>query len=186
MALIDYPDLDTLDPENRRAIDRFTEEQGRPTLLRMMLAYSPPAQEAMDGLYHPVVENGLLSRRLKESLFVAASDARKCAYCAGGHSRFLVNEFGYREDAVRDMRGGVESEGWTDAELALVRVVRSAASVPESVTAEDFSTLRAAGWSDAEIVEGLIMACHAGWTNTVAQALHLEDDLATPEFDGYF
>ena len=30
------------------------------------------------------------------------------------------------------------------------------------------------------------MACHAGWTNTVAQALYLEDDLAAPEFDGYF
>ena len=50
MALIDYPDLDTLGLDNRRAIDRFAQEQGRPTLLRMMLAYSPPAQEAMDGL----------------------------------------------------------------------------------------------------------------------------------------
>lgn len=37
---------------------------------------SPPAQEAMNDLYHPVVQNGRLSRRLKESLLVAASDAR--------------------------------------------------------------------------------------------------------------
>ena len=58
MALIDYPDLDRIDAENREAIDRFAREHGRPTLLRMMLAYSPPAQEAMNDLYHPVVQNG--------------------------------------------------------------------------------------------------------------------------------
>jgi alkylhydroperoxidase family enzyme len=137
MALIGYPDLDRIDAKNREAIDRFAREHGRPTLLRMMLAYSPPAQEAMNDLYHPVMQNGRLSRRLKESLLVAASDARECKYCAGGHSLFLVNEFGYDQDAVRKMRSGGQDDGWTDAETALVRV-------------------------------------------------HLEDDLGTPEFTGYF
>jgi len=42
------------------------------------------------------------------------------------------------------------------------------------------------GWSDDEIVEGLIMASHSAWTTTVVQALHLEEDLVTPEFTGYF
>ncbi|MEV6605761.1 carboxymuconolactone decarboxylase family protein [Kutzneria sp. NPDC051319] len=186
MALIEYPDLGTLAEDNRKAIEHFTSEHGRPTLLRMMLAYSPPAQEAMDGLYHPVMQNGQLSRRLKESLVVAASQARECKYCAGGHSLFLVNEFGYEQDQVRAMRGGEATDGWSDAELELVRVVRAAAADPASVTEADIAALRDAGWSDAEIVEGLVMASHAGWTNTVAQALHLEDDLYTPEFSGYF
>ncbi len=186
MALIDYPDLTTVDEDNRKAIEHFTEEHGRPTLLRMMLAYSPPAQQAMDGMYHPVMENGRLPRRLKESLVVAASQARECKYCAGGHSLFLVSEFGYDQDQVRAMRSGEGTAGWTPAELELVRVVRAAAADPDSVTPEDIAALHEAGWSDAEIVEGLVMASHAGWTNTIAQALHLEDDLGTPEFSGYF
>jgi uncharacterized peroxidase-related enzyme len=186
MALIDYPGLDRVDAKNREAIERFAREHGRPTLLRMMLAYSPPAQEAMNDLYHPVVQNGRLSRRLKESLLVASSEARECRYCAGGHSLFLVNEFGYDQEAVRQMRSGGESDGWTAAETALVRVIRTAASAPQSVTQEDIDGLRAAGWSDDEIVEGLIMASHSAWTTTVAQALRLEDDLGTPEFSGYF
>ena len=115
----------------RAAIDRFARERGRPTLLRLMLASSRPAQEAMNDLYHPVVQNGRLSRRLKESLLVAAV-MRVCRYCVGGHSLFLVNEF------------------------------------------------------DDEIVEALVMASHSAWTTMVAQALHLEDDLGTPEFAGYF
>jgi uncharacterized peroxidase-related enzyme len=186
MALIDYPDLTTLDDDSRAAIEHFTDEHGRPTLLRLMLAYSPPAQSAMDGLYHPVMENGRLSRRLKESLVVAASHARECKYCAGGHSLFLVNEFGYDQDQVRAMRGGEGTEGWSAAELELVRVVRAAAADPQSVTEQDIAALREVGWLDSEIVEGLVLASHAGWTNTVAQALHLEDDLRSPEFAGYF
>jgi uncharacterized peroxidase-related enzyme len=186
MALIDYPDPDRIDAKNREAIERFAREHGRPTLLRMMLAYSPPAQEAMNDLYHPVVRSGKLSRRLKESLLVASSEARECRYCAGGHSLFLVNEFGYDQDAVRQMRAGGQHDGWTSAETALVKVVRAAASDPRSVTQPDIDALRAAGWSDDEIVEALVMASHSAWTTTVAQALRLEDDLGTPEFAGYF
>jgi hypothetical protein len=106
--------------EYRAAIDRFARERGRPTLLRLMLAYSPLAQEAMNDLYYPVVQNGRVSRRLEESLLVAPSDARVCRYCVGGHSLFLVNEFGYDQDAVRQMRSGGRHDGWTDAETALV------------------------------------------------------------------
>jgi alkylhydroperoxidase family enzyme len=76
--------------------------------------------------------------------------------------------------------------GWTDAETALLQAVRAAASDPRSVMPEDIAALQDAGWSDDEIVEALIMASHSAWTTTVAQALHLEDDLGTPEFAGYF
>jgi alkylhydroperoxidase family enzyme len=144
-----------------------------------MLAYSPPAQEAMNDLYHPVVQNGRLSRRLKESLLVAASDARVCRYCVGGHSLFLVNEFGYDQDAVRRMRSGGRHDGWTDAETALVQTVGATTSDPRSVAPEDIAALCHPYWSDDEIVEALVMASHSA-TTTVAQALHLEDDLGTP------
>jgi len=84
------------------------------------------------------------------------------------------------------MRSGSRHDGWTDAETALVQAVRAAASNPWSVTPEHIAALRDAGWSDDEIVEALIMASHSAWTTTVAQALHLEDHLGTPDFAGYF
>jgi hypothetical protein len=127
--------------EYRAAIDRFARERGRPTLLRLMLAYSPPAQEAMNDLYYPVAQNGRVSRRLEESLLVAASDARVCRYCVGEHSFFLVNEFGYDQDAVQQMRSGGRHDGWTDAETALVQTVGATTSDPRSVTPEDIAAL---------------------------------------------
>lgn len=186
MALIPYPDPDTIDEADRAAIDHFASEHGRPTLLRMMLSYSSPAQQAMDALYHPVVESGMLPRPLKELLFAAASHARQCAYCMGGHSLFLVSEFGYDQSAVEAMRGGQEAAGFSEADRGLVTLARKAAAQPSAVTAEDLDAARHLGWSNAEIIEALAMACHAGWTNTFAQGLRLEDDLATPQFAAYF
>jgi hypothetical protein len=56
---------------------------------------------------------------------------RVCRYCAGGHSLFLVNEFGYDQDAVRQMRSGGRHDGWTDAETALVQTVGATTSDPQ-------------------------------------------------------
>ncbi len=186
MALIPYPDADNIDAESQAAIDNFARDHGRPTLLRQMLAWSPPALEAMDDLYHPVFLGGTMTRDVKEMLFVAASHARACQYCAGGHSRLLVNEFGYEEDDVRAIRDGATVDGWSEKDLALVAFVRKIAVDPVSVTAADLEGLRGHGWTDAELTEATAMAAQAAWTTTFAQAFHLEDDLVGPEFDGYF
>jgi hypothetical protein len=86
MALIDYPDLDRVDAKNREAIECFAREHGRPTLLRMMLAYSPPVQEAMNdlGLDHHGRPGAASRRRLGNTrvlgLFLANISLRKAAY----------------------------------------------------------------------------------------------------------
>lgn len=186
MALIPYPSPDSIDAESQAAIDKFAEDHGRPTLLRQLLAWSPPALEAMDDLYHPVFLGGSMTRDFKEMLFVAASQARECPYCAGGHSRLLVNEFGYAEDDVRAIRDGLETEAWTAKDRALVAYVRAIAVDPAAVDPGELAALRGQGWTDAELTEATAMAAHAVWTTTVAQSFHLEHDLIGPEFDGYF
>jgi len=186
MALIRYPEHSDLAPEALAAIEHFEKDHGRPTLLRSMLAWSPPALDAMELLYHPTFEQGLLSREFKEALFVAAASARECPYCAGGHSRLLVVEFGHTEDDVKAMRDGKSSGGWSEKELALINHARSAVSDPGSITQGDVDALRELGWSDQEIVEGTLMAAHAAFTTTLAQSMHLEHDAVGPNFDGYF
>ena len=186
MALIPYPSADVIDEESQAAIDKFAKDHGRPTLLRQMLAWSPPALEAMDDLYHPVFLGGTMTREYKEMLFVAASEARECPYCSGGHSRLLVKEFGYTEDDVRAVRAGEAANGWTQKDLALIAYVRKIAVDPADTVANDIEALRDHGWTDAEITEATAMAAHSVWTTTIAQAFHLEFDLVGPDFEGYF
>jgi len=186
MALIPYPDADNIDAESQAAIDNFANDHGRPTLLRQLLAWSPPALEAMDDLYHPVFLGGTMTRDYKEMLFVAASQARECPYCAGGHSRLLVKEFGYAEDDVRAIRDGKPTDAFTEKDHALVAYVRKIAVEPASVVESDLAELRGLGWTDAELTEATAMAAHAVWTTALAQTFHLEHDLIGPDFEGYF
>lgn len=186
MALIRYPEHSDLAPEALAAIEHFEKDHGRPTLLRSMMAWSPPALDAMEMLYHPTFERGLLSREFKEALFVAAATARECPYCAGGHSRLLVVEFGHSEEDVRAMRDGQSSGGWSDKELALIVHARRAVTEPAAIEQGDIDALIELGWSEQEIVEGTLMAAHAAFTTTLAQAMHLEHDSVGPGFEGYF
>ncbi|WP_420437987.1 carboxymuconolactone decarboxylase family protein [Candidatus Poriferisodalis sp.] len=186
MALIPYPDADSIDAEAQAAIDSFAKDHGRPTLLRQILAWSPPALEAMEDLYHPIFLGGVLSREFKEMLFVAASQARECPYCAGGHSRLLVQEFGYDEADVRVMREGDSNNAWSEKDRLLVAYVRKIAVDPAGTVGADLESLREVGWTDEELTESTAMAAHAAWTTAVAQTFHLEHDLDGPDFDGYF
>jgi uncharacterized peroxidase-related enzyme len=187
MALIPYPRIQDLPTETRRHFERFTAEHGRPSLLRWMLGWSAAASEAMDRLYNPVFASGRLDRRLKELLFVAASEQRKCFYCMGGHSRFLVREYGYTQEEVEAMRRGDVIDGMDDREHALVQLVRRAATNDSDITAEDIANVRARGWDDESIVEALATVAQAFFTNTFAQAMCLEDDIDPADgSDGYF
>jgi len=187
MALIPYPELDELSVDTRLHFERFTAEHGRPSLLRWMLGWSGPASAAMDQLYNPVFATGQLGRRLKELLFVAASEQRRCFYCMGGHSRFLVREYGYTRQEVEAMRRGGSVDGMDARELALVRLVRVAAADGAEITAGEIDDVRAHGWDDDEIVEALSTVAHAFYTNTFAQAMCLEDDIEMGDgSDGYF
>jgi len=80
MALLPYPSFDALDPDVRARIERFENEHGRPSLLRRMLAWFPPALETIDVSYHPLMTRGRLPRWFKELLFAAASQERECFY----------------------------------------------------------------------------------------------------------
>lgn len=187
MALIPYPEMEELPEETRQHFERFSAEHGRPSLLRWMLAWSAPASEAMENLYHPIFASGKLDRRLKELLFVAASEQRRCFYCMGGHSRFLVNEYGYAREEVELMRRGEIVDGMDDREHALVQLVRRASDDHGEVTEEDIDSVREAGWDDDSIIEALATVAQAYYTNTFAQAMRLEEDIdAADEFDGYF
>jgi uncharacterized peroxidase-related enzyme len=187
MALIPYPELGDIPDDVRTHIEHFARDHGRPTLLRWMLAWSPPASAGVDALYHPVFTTGRLERRLKELLFVAASEQRGCFYCMGGHSRLLVHTFGYAREEVERMRLGEGVERLDESERVLVILAKKVANDSERVTKEDIDAVRSHGWSDDEIVEALTAASQSYWTNTIAQSLHLEDDVTAENgFDDYF
>ena len=95
----------------------------------------------------------------------------------GGHSRFLVKEFGLDDETVKRIRSGQDVPHLSERERALVRFVRKVARDPRAITESDVGTLRTQGLSSAEIVEALSMALLSAFTNTLALTLNFDDDL---------
>ena len=105
----------------------------------------------------------------------------------GGHSKFLVQEFGLDRDTVIAIREGREVTGFTPKEMALVKFARRAAANPRQIAAGDISELKKVGLSNAEIVEAVSIVMLSAFTNTLANTFKLDEDLEAFKMrDQYF
>ena len=72
-------------------------------------------------------------------------------------------------------RGDLESAGVTDAERALLELVRTVTLHAYKTTDADVQRLRDAGWTDPQIGEAVYIAAIFAFFNRVADAFGLED-----------
>ncbi|MCA6121433.1 peroxidase-related enzyme [Bradyrhizobium sp. WSM 1704] len=97
-----------------------------------------------------VLAGGSLPKRDQEIIKLVISDAGGCDYCVAAHSH-LAKLAGVDSDVLRQIR---EGEQTGDARRdALVRFVRKLAQSSGTVSDADFAAIRAAGYSDAQLVE---------------------------------
>lgn len=79
----------------------------------------------------------------------------KCAYCIDRNASVLINMADWTEDQVAATRDSVDKSPLDARERALVKLAVKAAHNSLSVTAADIDALRAFGWSDADIMDGV-------------------------------
>jgi len=97
-----------------------------------------------------VLAAGSLPKRDQELIKLVISTAGGCDYCIAAHSH-LAKLAGVKADALQQIRAGEETG---DAKRdALVGFVRKLARSSGTVSDEDFAAIRAAGYSDAQLVE---------------------------------
>ena len=76
-------------------------------------------------------------------------------------------------DAFR--RGELDAAPVEPGERALLELVRTLTLAPASVTDDEVSRARAAGWSDAQIAEAVYITALFAFFNRVADAFGLDD-----------
>jgi uncharacterized peroxidase-related enzyme len=97
-----------------------------------------------------VLAAGTLTKRDQEVIKLVISAAGGCDYCVAAHS-YLAKLVGMKPEALKQIR---EGQPTGDAKRdALVGFVRKLAQSSGTVTAEDFAAIKAAGYSDAQLVE---------------------------------
>jgi uncharacterized peroxidase-related enzyme len=120
-----------------------------PNTYAAIAAHGPAALKAVLAA-DAVLAGSSLPKRDQEVIKLVISAAGGCDYCVAAHSH-LARLAGVKADALKQIRDG-EPSG--DAKRdALVNFVRKLAQSSGTVRAEDFAAIRAAGYSDAQLVE---------------------------------
>ena len=97
-----------------------------------------------------VLAGGSLDKQDIETIKLAVSAAVGCDYCEAAHT--LIGKLaGLKPDAMRQIRAGAPTG---DAKRdALVRFVRLLVESRGTVSDDDFAAIRAAGYTDAQLVD---------------------------------
>ncbi len=109
-----------------------------------------------------VLKQGELGARDIEAINLAISEHSGCDYCLAAHT-LAAKKAGYSVEQTRELRSGEYGE---DARIdALIRFVRQVASTSGTLPAAAVDAVRAAGYSDRQIVESLLAVSAILFTN---------------------
>jgi uncharacterized peroxidase-related enzyme len=120
-----------------------------------------------------VLAAGSLTKRDQEVVKLVISAASGCDYCVAAHTH-LARLAGVKPEALKQIREG-QSSGDTKRD-ALAGFVRKLAQSSGTVSDEDFAVIKAAGYSDAQLVEISLAFATTVFTNVFNRINHTEID----------
>ncbi|MBR0875010.1 peroxidase-related enzyme [Bradyrhizobium tropiciagri] len=150
MSRLAVPNLETDNGPSGQVYAQIKKAIGSvPNTFAAIAAHGPAALKSVLAA-DAVLAGGSLTKRDQEIIKLVISDAGGCDYCVAAHSH-LAKLAGVDPDVLRQIREG-EQTGDPKRD-ALVRLVRKLAQSSGTVGEADFAAIRAAGYSDAQLVE---------------------------------
>lgn len=160
-------------PESSQSLLKAVEQQLGvvPNLFRLV-AVNPAALEGYLGL-SGALSKGLLSVALREGIALAIAEVNGCEYCLSAHT-YLGKALAKMEDAeVLANRKALSKDNKTGVALEFAVEVSLKRG---QVTDELVQKVKAAGFSDAEIIEIILNVALNIWTNTLNNVANTEVD----------
>lgn len=120
-------------------------------------------------------EAGVLSPRERELIAVVVSAENRCNYCIVTHSAALL---AHSEDLalVRLVGINYRQAGLGAGERALADLAIKVTRDSAAISSEDLEQVRAAGYSDQQVLEAVEVASIFNFTNRLTSAIGLEPD----------
>lgn len=146
-----------------------------PNLFRL-LASSPAALGGFLGLSGALAK-GALDARTRERIALAVAEVNGCSYCLAAHSFVGANLVKLDAAEIGAARAGRSADAKADAALRFAVAVTEARG---HATAADLAAVRAAGWTDAEILEIVAHVALNTLTNYVNEVAGTEVDFPAP------
>jgi uncharacterized peroxidase-related enzyme len=171
MSRINPVDRNTTTDGVRRNFDAIQKRLGMVPNMMQTIAQSPHVLEGYLGL-SGALGRGALSAQLQEQIALAVSEVNACDYCLSAHSA-LGRGAGLSNDELDASRAGRASDPKASAALAFARAVVEHRG---GISDNDVARVRAAGFSDAEVVEIIAHVALNVFTNYFNRAAETEID----------
>ena len=132
-----------------------------PNTFAAIAAHGPAALKAVLAA-DTVLASGSLTKSDREIIKFVISEAAGCDYCVAAHGH-LGKLAGVTSEVLRQIRGG-RPTGDVQRD-ALITFVRKLARTSGTVSDQDFAAIKAAGYSDAQLVEISLAFASTVFTN---------------------
>lgn len=164
--------------ETRQLLDAVQAALGMvPNFIRV-LANSPAALSAFLGL-HSISGAGSLDPRTRERIAVAVAEQNACQYCVSAHTA-IGRKIGLDNDELAANRAGKSADPKAEAALTFSRALVEHTG---QVSKAEFDAVRAAGHSDAEIIEIITHVAMNIFTNLLGKSTQVDIDFPRIELN---
>jgi uncharacterized peroxidase-related enzyme len=176
MARITVIDPKHATGETRQLLDAVQSQLGAvPNFIRV-LANSPAALRAFLGLYG-VAGAGVLEPQTRERIALTVAEQNACQYCVSAHTA-IGRKAGLDNAEMLANRAGRSADARAEAALVFARALVENTG---QVSRAEFDDVRAAGHTDAEIVEIIAHVALNIFTNILGKATQVEIDFPQVE-----
>ena len=172
MSRIPTPTLEEAPAAAQPLLTEVKRQLGRAPNMFRVIANSPAALEAYLG-FLASLGKGTLAAPTRERIALAVAEVDGCDYCLSAHT-YLARNLAKLDDAeITANRNGASNDVKADVAVRFAaKLVRERGHVSEA----DVAAVRAAGYSDAEVVEIIAHVALNVFTNTINEALGTEID----------
>jgi uncharacterized peroxidase-related enzyme len=167
---IECPPAEAATGDLRRAYDKILETRGHIPQIRAVMAGEPLTVEGF-AYFYP--DNNYacrsIDRRLSEMIATVTAVANGSRFGAHAHARQLARltgDEGFAQTLLKDYTAA----GITEKERLLLDYVVKLTKTPGEMTEADLNVLRAAGWSDPQLVATVHVTGFFAYMNRVAEA----------------
>jgi len=170
IAFLDEPPTS---PDVQRLFDADLQGMGYVMNMTRLWAHDPEALDLLSALLGHVARAGSLTYRQRAILVASCASALGDSYCSLAWGKKLADDAGV--GVAASVLRGVD-EPLDESERALARWARRVAREPNSMTAQDVDSLRAAGFGDAQIFDLTLFVALRIAFSTVNDALGSRPD----------
>ncbi len=165
MNRISVPSTDQVAPQSQQILNTITQMMGMTPNVAKVLAQSPAALSGWFELMKNL--SGVLDAETRNAIALAVSQVNGCVYCLSAHTFVSKNVAKMSSEEIDRNRRGESGDKKRGAAVAFAKKL---VELRGKVSDSDVAAVKAAGFSEQQIVEIIVFSVQALLTNFVNNA----------------